>query len=90
MLAPLVGNTPFPSRAWSSSTPNDELDRDGYRIAAVCGGPRAGALGYALVEEPRPGRFDPERARELGVTPGPDFGRLQRGRDGRTASRPGR
>ena len=37
------------------------------------------ALGYALVEDPRPGHFDPERARELGVTPGPDFGRLQQG-----------
>ena len=36
-------------------------------------------LGYAFVEEPRPGVFDPERARELGVAPGPDFGRLQRG-----------
>ena len=26
-----------------------------------------------------PGSFDPDRARELGVTPGPDFGRLQQG-----------
>ncbi len=37
------------------------------------------ALGYALVEDERPGRFDEARARELGVEPGPDFGRLQRG-----------
>ncbi len=37
------------------------------------------ALGYALIEEERPGRFDEARARELGVEPGPDFGRLQRG-----------
>jgi ribonuclease Z len=59
--------------------PNDELTRDGYRIAAFGvdhGGP---GLGYALVEDPRPGEFDPARARELGVEPGPDFGRLQRG-----------
>ena len=34
---------------------------------------------YALVEDPRPGQFDPDRARELGVEFGPDFGRLQRG-----------
>ena len=27
----------------------------------------------------RPGHFDPARAEELGVKPGPDFGRLQRG-----------
>ena len=36
-------------------------------------------VGYALVEDDRPGRFDPEEAVRLGVTPGPDFGRLQAG-----------
>jgi ribonuclease Z len=40
---------------------------------------RIRAYGYALIEDPRPGRFDPDRARELGVAEGPDFGRLQRG-----------
>jgi ribonuclease Z len=40
---------------------------------------RGTAYGYALVEDPRPGRFDAELAAALGVTPGPDFGRLQRG-----------
>jgi len=60
---------------------NDELEREGYRIAAFevdHGGP---GLGYAIVEDPRPGQFDPERARELGVRPGPDFGRLQSGEE---------
>jgi ribonuclease Z len=77
-LRPLVGATTFPVELVELE-PNDELQRDGYRIAAyaVEHGPRA--LGYALVEEPRPGAFDPERAAELGVAPGPDFGRLQRG-----------
>jgi ribonuclease Z len=37
------------------------------------------AYGYAFVEDPRPGRFDAELAARLGVRPGPDFGRLQRG-----------
>jgi ribonuclease Z len=37
------------------------------------------AYGYAIVADERPGRFDEARARELGVAPGPDFGRLQRG-----------
>jgi len=32
-----------------------------------------------LVEESRPGRFDAQRAQALGVEPGRDFGRLQRG-----------
>jgi ribonuclease Z len=40
---------------------------------------RATAYGYAIVEAERPGRFDEARARELGVEPGPDFGRLQSG-----------
>src|SRR5215218_5156669 len=37
------------------------------------------ALGYALVEHERPGRFDPEEAKRLGVREGPDFAALQRG-----------
>ncbi|MBX8631877.1 MAG: ribonuclease Z [Thermoplasmata archaeon] len=36
-------------------------------------------LAYRLQERDRPGRFNPEKAIELGLTPGPDFGRLQRG-----------
>jgi ribonuclease Z len=37
------------------------------------------AFGYLLVEEERPGRFDPEVAKRLGVKEGPDFAALQRG-----------
>jgi ribonuclease Z len=37
------------------------------------------AFGYALIEEDRPGRFDPEAAKRLGVKEGPDFAALQRG-----------
>jgi len=36
-------------------------------------------LAWCLEEKSRPGLFHPERAVELGVEPGPDFGRLQRG-----------
>ncbi|MBN2468800.1 MAG: ribonuclease Z [Deltaproteobacteria bacterium] len=36
-------------------------------------------LAYCLQEAPRPGRFHPEKAKELGVPEGPLFGRLQRG-----------
>ena len=77
-LRPIVGRVPFPLDL-QELEPNEELERDGYRIAAYATDHGVGALGYALVEDPRPGIFDPERARELGVTPGPDFGRLQEG-----------
>jgi ribonuclease Z len=37
------------------------------------------ACGYALVEADRPGRFDPEAAKRLGVPEGPAFAALQHG-----------
>ena len=57
----------------------DEVERDGYRIAAFPVNHRTLAYGYALIEDDRPGRFDAELAEKKGVAPGPDFGRLQRG-----------
>jgi ribonuclease Z len=78
VLQPLIGNMPFAVELVELE-PNEELDRDGYRIAAYAVDHVPNALGYALVEEARPGHFDPDRARELGVEPGPDFGRLQQG-----------
>jgi ribonuclease Z len=57
----------------------EALDRGSYLVRAVKVDHRVNALGYAVEEKTRPGRFDPEKARALGVTPGPDFGRLQRG-----------
>jgi ribonuclease Z len=60
--------------------PAETVRRAGYAIAAVpVRHHRGGAFGYALVEDARPGHLDPQLAERLGVTPGPDFGRLQRG-----------
>jgi ribonuclease Z len=78
LLDPLVGVPPF-EITLVELEPNEELERDGYRIAAFDVVHRGRAYGYAIVEEDRPGRFDEERALELGVQPGPDFGRLHRG-----------
>ncbi|MBA3326732.1 MAG: ribonuclease Z [Solirubrobacterales bacterium] len=58
---------------------DEPVERDGYAITPFAVRHRGAAFGYALVEEPRPGRFDAALAERLGVTPGPDFGRLQRG-----------
>jgi ribonuclease Z len=60
--------------------PAETVERDGYLIAAVPVSHRApNAFGYAIVEHARPGHLDAELAEQLGVKPGPDFGRLQRG-----------
>ena len=66
----------------------DKLKRKGYVIETCGVDHQVPALAYALVEEPRPGRFYPEKAVALGVKPGPDFSRLKAGqsiklRDGR-------
>jgi ribonuclease Z len=60
--------------------PGEAVERDGYLIAPVpvSHGTRH-AFGYALVEDARPGHLDAKLAEQLGVKPGPDFGRLQRG-----------
>ncbi|HEY3012652.1 MAG TPA: ribonuclease Z [Gemmatimonadales bacterium] len=69
--------------------PGDRLGRDAYDIVVFETEHRADTVGYALVEHPRLGRFNPERARELGIPEGPLWGRLHKGEevtlaDGRT------
>ena len=60
--------------------PAQTVQRDGYFVAAIPVSHKgAASFGYVLVEESRPGHLDPRLAEELGVKPGPDFGRLQRG-----------
>lgn len=60
--------------------PAETVQRDGYVVAAIPVTHKgASCFGYALVEDARPGHLDPRLAEQLGVRPGPDFGRLQRG-----------
>src|ERR687896_726055 len=59
--------------------PGDVLARDGYRLVTFPVNHGVSAIGYALVEEPRPGRFDVETADALGIPAGPERGALQRG-----------
>src|SRR5262245_12073724 len=59
--------------------PGDELVRDDYRIAAFAVDHGVTAIGYALVEDERPGRFDVEAADRLGVPAGRERGILQGG-----------
>ncbi|HVM16708.1 MAG TPA: ribonuclease Z [Gaiellaceae bacterium] len=59
--------------------PGDVLERDGYELVAFPVDHGVSAVGYAIVEAPRPGRFDVEVAERLGVPVGPQRGALQRG-----------
>jgi ribonuclease Z len=60
--------------------PAQSVERDDYTITAIPVRHRGdSSFGYALVEDARPGHLDARLAEQLGVTPGPDFGRLQRG-----------
>jgi ribonuclease Z len=57
----------------------DEIRHDDCTITALEVRHRGPALGYAIVEDERPGRLDADLAQRLGVPFGPDLGRLQRG-----------
>jgi ribonuclease Z len=59
--------------------PGDALDRNDYVLSTFPVAHGVSAVGYALVEPPRPGRFDVDAATALGVPPGPERGLLQGG-----------
>jgi len=59
--------------------PGDRLGRDDYDIVTFETDHRADTIGYALVEHRRLGRFDPDRARELGIPEGPLWGKIHKG-----------
>jgi ribonuclease Z len=60
--------------------PGERIARDGYAIipfSTVHSGEVS--VGYALAEEDRKGRFDPEVARSLGIPEGPLWGKIHKG-----------
>jgi len=101
-----VGNhTPgFPIEIREVSAGNVAVDADEYEVRVFETTHRTNAVGYGLIEDDRPGRFNRKKAEEeLGIPPGPAYGRLHAGKpveldDGRViqpeevvgSSRPGR
>ena len=74
----VYGRTRYPLEL-RELAPAEPVTFDGYAVTPFGVQHRGASYGYAIVEDERPGRFDAELAERLGVSPGPDFGRLQRG-----------
>jgi ribonuclease Z len=70
--------------------PGEVLSRAEYAVVPFRTSHGGRSLGYAVVEEERLGRFDPDVAARLGVPEGPLWGKLHRGEpvevEGRTVS----
>jgi ribonuclease Z len=77
-MRPAWGRVTYPL-SLEELDPHEEVAFDGYVVAPFPVEHRVRAYGYSFAEDDRPGRFDAETAARLGVTPGPDFGRLQAG-----------
>src|SRR6266508_3127354 len=59
--------------------PGEAIGHEGFEMRAFGVEHGMPANGYAFVEAERPGRFDTDAARRLGVSDPRDYGRLQRG-----------
>jgi ribonuclease Z len=77
-MRPAWGRVTYPL-SLEELDPHEEVAFNGYVVAPFPVEHRVRAYGYSFAEDDRPGRFDAETATRLGVSPGPDFGRLQAG-----------
>ena len=77
-LDSVIGKMPFPLTVVELAG-GAEIACSDYRLEAIGTRHRVPSLGWALVEDDRPGRFDVEKARAAGVPDGPLNGMLQRG-----------
>jgi ribonuclease Z len=79
-LISATGTDPdFPVRIDAVADGEVAHEADDYEIRAFETDHDARSVGYALIEAKRKGRFDRERAEELGVPVGPEFQKLHRG-----------
>jgi ribonuclease Z len=79
VFSPLIGRLGF-TLDLIELKPDEAVAHEGYEVRPFEASHRtARAYGYALVEEERPGRFDPDAAAAAGVPEGPAYAALQRG-----------
>ncbi|UCE44723.1 MAG: ribonuclease Z [Methanobacteriota archaeon] len=68
--------------------PGENIDLGSFNVSVAEASHNVPSLAFAVEEEPRRGRFDIQRAKELGIPAGPKYRDLQEGRpvtvDGRT------
>jgi ribonuclease Z len=87
ILKPIIGRLHFDLEL-AELAPGDAVHHDGYEVLPFEAAHGVRANGYALVEEERPGRFDIDAAKSLGVAEGPAFAALQRGEEVQGAGGP--
>jgi ribonuclease Z len=80
VLRPLIGRLRYPMEIEELKA-GEAVDHDEYVVESYEAAHNVRAFGWALVEDERPGRFDPAAAKAAGVREGPDFARLQRGEE---------
>ncbi|WP_276279851.1 ribonuclease Z [Halorussus caseinilyticus] len=69
----------FPVHVYGVGPDEAAVRRDDYEIRTFRTDHDTNSLGYALIEDDRKGRFDREKAEELGVPVGPKFSQLHEG-----------
>src|SRR5262249_37169338 len=77
-LRPFIGRLPY-RLTTVELAPGERMERGEYVLETFAVDHGVAAVGYALVEHERPGRFDVEAADALGVPPGRERGILQAG-----------
>jgi len=76
-----LGGPQFRVILYEVTEPGVVHEEEGYRVEAVKAAHRTNSWSYGLFESPRPGRFNHEKAREMGIPEGPAWNMLQHGED---------
>lgn len=75
-----IGGPSFPVILHEVREPGAIYENEKYKIIAAPAEHRITSWGYCLLEQDRPGRFHPDKARALGVPEGPLWHQLQHGK----------